>query len=429
MTALPSVLSRLTLFARIAARVAAVLLGLCAPSGMLWAAPASAVLATRLSAMPDGARFVIEMNGPVDFRTRVSVDPSLMVVDLPALRWQARLPAKGAGLVRGVRMARAGDDLRLILDTKGPVRVTRTQVMPTRDGHGQRLLIEIGPADMASLVAGLSAPPPPSPPRAAVVTPAPAIVPTAAPPAPPPMGGKGNGPRIPLIVLDPGHGGEDPGATSVRGDYEKDITLATARAVRDALEATGRYRVVLTRDSDVFIPLRERPGKARALGADLFISLHADIVVGRPVRGLSIYTLSDKATDREADMLAQRENRADALSGMDLTGQNDLVANILIDLAQRQTRNQSRRFANLVARDVASDMPLLDSPLRSAGFAVLTAPDVPAVLIEMGYLSHPDDARLLASADHRRRFAADLARAIEAFFGRKPTGVVRAAAR
>ncbi|EGY01004.1 N-acetylmuramoyl-L-alanine amidase [Nitrospirillum viridazoti Y2] len=175
--------------------------------------------------------------------------------------------------------------------------------------------------------------------------------------------------------------------------------------------------MALTRDSDVFIPLRERPGKARALGADLFISLHADIVVGRPVRGLSVYTLSDKATDREADMLAQRENRSDAIVGMDLADQSAQVASILIDLAQRDTRNQSRRLANLVVESVGRDITLLNSPLRSAGFAVLTAPDVPAILVEMGYLSHPTDARLLASDSHRRRFAADLVRAIDGYFG------------
>ncbi|MEE3623743.1 N-acetylmuramoyl-L-alanine amidase [Nitrospirillum sp. BR 11752] len=227
--------------------------------------------------------------------------------------------------------------------------------------------------------------------------------------------------RTPLIVLDPGHGGDDPGATAVTGVYEKDITLAMARVLARALEATGRYRVALTRDSDVFIPLRDRPGKARALGADLFISLHADIVVGRSVRGLSVYTLSDRATDREADMLAQRENRSDAIAGLDLADQSTQVASILIDLAQRDTRNQSRRLANLVVESVGRDIALLNSPLRSAGFAVLTAPDVPAILVEMGYLSHPTDARLLTTDSHRRRFAADMVRAIDSYFGpRRP---------
>lgn len=397
---------------------------------------ASSILSMRLAATAEGSRFVVEMNGVTLFRTRVALDPALLVVDLPSLRWHGRLPAKGAGVVRGVRLAQTADGTRLILDTRGPVRVTQAEMLPSRDGHAPRLVIDVGPADMASLVAGVTAAPsadtataarqqvPPPPGRVAEAMPA--VVPAALPlPSRPAL----TGPRVPLIVLDPGHGGEDPGATSVRGDFEKEITLEMARAVRRALEATGRYRVALTRDSDVFIPLRERTAKARALGADLFVSLHADIVVGRPVRGLSVYTLSDKATDREADMLAQRENRADALSGMDLSGQNDLVANILIDLAQRDTRNQSRRFANLVVHNVVPDMALLESPLRSAGFAVLTAPDVPAVLIEMGYLSHPVDAGLLVSPDHRRRFAGDLVRAIDAYFGRRPAAPVRSAAR
>lgn len=407
------------------------ILALLAPSARAGEGAASSILSMRLAATPGGSRFVIEMNGVTLFRTRVALDPALLVVDLPSLRWHGRLPVRGAGVVRGVRLAQTADGTRLILDTRGPVRVTQAEMLPARDGHAPRLVIDVGPADMASLVADVTAAPqadaasaarPPAAPPPARGAAVPATLSLPSRPAP-------VGPRVPLIVLDPGHGGEDPGATSVRGDFEKEITLEMARAVRRALEATGRYRVALTRDSDIFIPLRERTAKARALGADLFISLHADIVVGRPVRGLSVYTLSDKATDREADMLAQRENRADALSGMDLSGQNDLVANILIDLAQRDTRNQSRRFANLVVHNVVPDMALLESPLRSAGFAVLTAPDVPAVLIEMGYLSHPVDAGLLVSPDHRRRFAGDLVRAIDAYFGRRPAAPVRSAAR
>ncbi|TWB46113.1 N-acetylmuramoyl-L-alanine amidase [Nitrospirillum pindoramense] len=424
----------------------------------------SAVLAVRLGLQGDQTRFVLEMSARTDYHVTTSVSPTQVVIDLPAVTWQAALPGAGRGLVKAVRMTNSlTGSAQVVLETDGPVRVINADFLPARDGHPPRLVLDLAHGDLGSLmaaVAGPSAPPPP-PTTRAEETPAVAVLPEASrteapsgggvpvgtggavvpaanrigalPPEPPPKAAPvvvvppapGAKPtlrdRTPLIVLDPGHGGDDPGATAVTGVYEKDITLATARVLARALEATGRYRVALTRDSDVFIPLRDRPGKARALGADLFISLHADIVVGRSVRGLSVYTLSDRATDREADMLAQRENRSDAIAGLDLADQSTQVASILIDLAQRDTRNQSRRLANLVVESVGRDIALLNSPLRSAGFAVLTAPDVPAILVEMGYLSHPTDARLLTADSHRRRFAADMVRAIDSYFGpRRP---------
>ena len=259
--------------------------------------------------------------------------------------------------------------------------------------------------------------PSPSPSPSAPASPSPqaaAPVPPAASSAKP---HRGVLPGKPMIALDPGHGGVDPGATGYNGAHEKDITLATAREVRRQLEATGRYRVMMTRDEDEFIPLRERVARARDAGAQLFISLHADSIVGSQVRGMSIYTLSDKASDHEAETLAAKENRSDAIGGIDLSHENDQVATILIDLAQRDTRNHSHHFAGLVLHEVGRIQKLLPKPDRSAGFAVLTAPDVPSVLIEMGYLSSPQDVGLLTQADHRQRLAGALVRAIDSYFG------------
>jgi len=219
-----------------------------------------------------------------------------------------------------------------------------------------------------------------------------------------------------VIVLDPGHGGVDPGAISVTGAFEKDLTLAMAQAVRDQLVASGRYRVVLTRDSDVFLRLRDRVAKAREAGAELFISLHADSIGSTDVRGMSIYSLSENASDREAATLAARENRADALDGINLTAENDEVVNILISLAQRDTMNQSRRFANMLVDEMGRQSRLVPRPHRSAGFAVLTAPDIPSVLIEMGYLSSPQDAKLLSQTEHRARMARSLLRSVDGYF-------------
>jgi N-acetylmuramoyl-L-alanine amidase len=244
------------------------------------------------------------------------------------------------------------------------------------------------------------------------------VVPAALPSAPPrPSSRPAPVVEKPLVVLDPGHGGVDPGAVGVGGVYEKDITLAAAREVRRQLLATGRYRVQLTRDKDVFVRLRDRVAIARDAGGDLFVSLHADSIGNGSIRGLSIYTLSEKASDREAEMLAAKENRADAIAGLDLSSENDLVAGILIDLAQRDTLNHSRRFARLALEHLGREVKLLPAkPHRQAGLAVLTGPDIPAVLIEMGYLSSPQDVSLLTSGDHRERMARGITRTVDAYF-------------
>ncbi len=198
-----------------------------------------------------------------------------------------------------------------------------------------------------------------------------------------------------VVAIDAGHGGQDPGAISLSGVYEKQITLATARALRDELKALGRYRVLLTRDRDVFIRLRDRIAIARAAGADLFLSLHADKVENPAVRGLSVYTLSERASDAEAAALADAENKVDLLGGVKLKGQSPEVTDILIDLVQRDTMNQSAQMASLLVRELREETLLLPRTHRFAGFAVLKSPDVPSALIELGYLSNPTDERLL----------------------------------
>ncbi|CUW41208.1 Putative N-acetylmuramoyl-L-alanine amidase [Magnetospirillum sp. XM-1] len=221
---------------------------------------------------------------------------------------------------------------------------------------------------------------------------------------------------VPVIVIDPGHGGVDPGATGVSGTYEKHITLAMARELKTMLERNGRYRVHLTRDRDVFIRLRERIAIARAQGADLFISLHADAVQNPQIRGLSVYTLSRNASDSEAQALAEKENKADLIAGIDLTHESADVANILIDLAQRETMNRSAGFATELVDEVGQEMDLLGNTHRFAGFAVLKAPDVPAVLVEMGYLSNEAEERMLRQPQYRARLAKSVAKAVERFF-------------
>ena len=221
-------------------------------------------------------------------------------------------------------------------------------------------------------------------------------------------------PRV--VVLDPGHGGIDPGAISPHGLYEKNITLATARELARQLDATGRYRAVLTRNRDVFLPLRERVVRARFLRAELLLSIHADALPDRGLRGFSVYTLSDQASDRETAALAERENRDDFIAGLKLSRQPREIGAILLDLARRQTNNRSLTLARTVVGEVGRSVPLLEKPHRSAGFVVLTAPDVPSALVELGCLSNPQDERLLPQHAYQQRLAQGLLRAIDDYF-------------
>lgn len=219
-----------------------------------------------------------------------------------------------------------------------------------------------------------------------------------------------------VIVIDPGHGGVDPGATGVSGIYEKYITYSMARELQQQLEKTGHYLVHLTRDRDVFIPLRERTAIARQLNADLFISLHADVVKDTDIRGLSVYTLSQNASDAEAQSLADKENKADLIAGIDLSHESTDVTNILIDLAQRETMNRSAGFASEIVGELGHETPLLANTHRFAGFAVLKSPDIPAVLIEMGYLSNPTDEKNLRQPEYRAKLAHAISRAVDHYF-------------
>ncbi|MGE5546794.1 MAG: N-acetylmuramoyl-L-alanine amidase family protein [Solirubrobacterales bacterium] len=233
-------------------------------------------------------------------------------------------------------------------------------------------------------------------------------------PAPEPKAAPKDG--KPVVVIDPGHGGVDPGAISVSGVYEKHITLAVARDLKDALEATGRYRAYLTRDRDVFIRLRDRVQLARQYNADLFISLHADAVQNPQIRGFSVYTLSQNASDAEAQALAEKENKADLIAGINLSHESADVANILIDLAQRETMNRSAGFATGIVDEVGRETTTLSNTHRFAGFAVLKAPDVPSVLIEMGYLSNEIEERQLRQAPFRAKLSKAITRAVDGFF-------------
>jgi N-acetylmuramoyl-L-alanine amidase len=225
-----------------------------------------------------------------------------------------------------------------------------------------------------------------------------------------------------LIVLDAGHGGLDPGARATTGEYEKDIVLAFSEQLREALLASGRYRIQMTRDRDVFVPLDERVRRARAASADLFVSIHADSISRPSIAGATIYTGSERATDGESADLAARENAADAAGGLAGGGERNVVTDILQDLTLRETRKLTNRFATQLHGGLKRSIRFSAQPLREAAFRVLRAPDIPSVLVELGYLSNHRDAGLLTSEDWRRRTSNAMANAIDRFFAARVAG-------
>jgi len=243
-----------------------------------------------------------------------------------------------------------------------------------------------------------------------------------------PAEGAGARPPAPLVMLDPGHGGRDPGAIGVSGTYEKQVSLATALELKRQLEAGGRYRVALTRAEDVFIPLDDRVERAQRQGAALFVSMHADALADHAVRGASVYTLAQTASDAQSAALARTENSADRFIGGQWQGTSPEVSRILASLVRQETRAGSVRIARSLVGCLDQDLPMLQNPDRHAGFVVLKAADIPSVLVEMGFMSNAQDEAALRRVDHRKLVAEAMHRAVEAYFaglGRMAGGTER----
>jgi N-acetylmuramoyl-L-alanine amidase len=371
------------------------------------AAPATApvVIGLRLLEEAERSRFVVELSDPVDVKLFTLTGPDRVVIDLPEVLWRQPETARPSGRssVRSYRygLFRQGNS-RFVIDLNSPVRVSEPTILPPEGGLAFRLVIDLYPTTGEAFAADAGWP-------AEAATAPPALAP--APNFPPAVLGKRT------IVVDAGHGGLDPGTHGASGLQEKDVVLAVARKLKESLESTGRYTVRLTRDRDVFVPLRERVNIARAARGDLFVSLHADSNDHPEVRGASVYTLSEDASDRETAKLAEKENMSDVIAGVDLRAENTPVATILIDLAQRDTMNRSVRFAEtLIASLPGTTSVRPTSPHRSAGFAVLKAPDVPAALVELGYLTNRQDEREMATDRWRAEVAQAIGRAIDRHF-------------
>lgn len=365
----------------------------------------------RIGLHSDKTRIVVDVDQLTDFRVFTLQGPDRVVIDLPSFAWQASLLIKQekGSVIAAVRHGNISSDTsRIVFDVEGKMTIINAFALPAAQGKPDRIVIDVRPYQTGDTVQAYG--------DLAETGLQESTVPAAAPPvAPPPPPQKQKPARKLVIVIDPGHGGQDPGATSGR-THEKHIVLALGKALKAELESMGKYEVHMTRSSDRFIKLHDRVKFARSKNADLFVSIHADSIPKSSVRGASIYTLSEKASDAQTAKLAARENKADLISGIDLSHEDHDVAGILLDLVQRDTMNQSNFFAEkLVAAFKREGIRILDNPHRSAGFAVLKAPDIPSILIEAGFVSNRHDARLLTQASYQKKVAGTIARGIDAY--------------
>jgi len=378
--------------------------------------PLPIVMSARIGEHEDRTRLVIELSDPVNLRAFALSNPDRVVIDMPQVSWRLGAPPRpsGFGPVKSYRYGefRAGNS-RMVIDLNSPVSVSDPLVLPPSAGFGYRVVIDLFPTSRPKFDAQAGWPADLKKRESDAEKLAALIAAQQSPPA------RSGGKRV--IVLDPGHGGLDAGTIGVNGLMEKDLALAEGLKLARELRQRG-YVVYMTRDNDTFIPLRQRVAIGRADHADLFIALHADSNPDSGTTGTSIYTLNDGRSDREASALARRENQSDVIAGVDLSGENNPVAPILINLAQRDTRNRSSEFATNALKELGQVTDLLArSPHRSASLAVLVAPDVPAVLIELGYLSNSQDAAQMNTDSWRTRVADAIANAVDAQFATSAT--------
>jgi N-acetylmuramoyl-L-alanine amidase len=373
----------------------------------------------RLAGDSTRTRFVLDLDKSVQFRAFALADPYRVVVDIPQISFQLAPDAgiTGRGLVKAFRygLVMPGGS-RIVFDLTGPARIVKSYVLDAANGQPPRLVLELEGVDRTSFVQSLAAESRPQL-RPAIADAADPVVAMNAAAEPKPADAAD---LRPVVVIDPGHGGVDNG-TQAGGENEKDLVLGFGLALRDRIEKNAKYRVVMTREDDTFIPLAERVRIARNQSAALFVSIHADALPRNEgdAQGATIYTLSDRASDSEAERLAEAENKADAIGGVNLTEEPTEVADILIDLARRETRAFSNRFARLLMGEMKTTARMHKHPLKSAGFKVLKAPDVPSVLVELGYVSNKDDREHLLSENWRARIVGSMGQAVDAFFAKR----------
>src|SRR5499433_1480754 len=375
------------------------------------AAPASApndfpvASDVRLGGDDTQTRLIIDLSRKLEIRSFTLANPYRVVMDMPQVAFQ--FPAKagevGRGLIKAFRfgLVMQGGS-RMVIDLARPAQVDMAFVLGAANDQPARLVLHLTATDREAFM------------RAVALE---SRAPEQSKPQTPPET-KVNGDSRPLVVIDPGHGGIDNGTRAASGEMEKTIVLEFSLLLRDKIEKTGKYRVVMTRTDDTFVPLAERVQLARSRQASLFISIHADALrrAEGDAQGATVYTLSERASDARAAQLAEAENQADAIAGLDLSSEPKDVAGILIDLARRETKTFSLQFAQALVRELKPSGRLHPNPMRSAAFVVLKSPDVPSVLLELGYVTNKSDLKSLISPEWRDRTADLIAKAVDKFF-------------
>lgn len=396
-------------------------------------AMAATITAARLWPSPDYTRITLESDAPVAFKFFSLANPDRLVVDLEGVEANAALTALTTSIgaadpyIAGARAAlnRPGVT-RLVLDLKTPVRPSVFTLQPMGQ-YGHRLVIDlygIKPAAPPSVAAVEEKPAPPAEipqpqsPQTQTMRSQPQAASTSVTPAMPKYK------RLMMVAIDPGHGGEDPGAIGANGSYEKHITLSIARRLKEKIDAEPGMRAYLTRDGDYFIPLHERVNKARAVKADLFVSIHADAFIRPEARGSSVFALSENgATSAAARWLAKKENDADLIGGVNIDVKDKFLKRTLIDLSQTATINDSLKLGRNVLKEMGGINTLHKSHVEQAGFAVLKAPDIPSILIETAFISNPEEEKKLMDEAYQDKMANAIFSGIKAYFNKHQPAV------
>ncbi|HEY2137618.1 MAG TPA: N-acetylmuramoyl-L-alanine amidase [Xanthobacteraceae bacterium] len=383
------------------------------PSGAPASAPHDFPVASdaRLGGDDTQTRLIVDLSQKIEIRAFTLANPYRVVLDMPQVTF--RFPPKagevGRGLIKAFRfgLVMQGGS-RMVIDLARPAQVDMAFVLGAANDQPARLVLHLTATDREAFMRSVALE---------------SRAPEGSKPQTPPET-KVNGDSRPLVVIDPGHGGIDNGTRAASGEMEKTIVLEFSSLLRDKIEKTGKYRVLMTRTDDTFVALGDRVQFARARQAALFISIHADALRRREgdAQGATVYTLSERASDARAARLAEAENQADVIAGLDLSAEEKDVAGILIDLARRETKTFSVQFAHTVVETLKNATRLHQHPLKSARFVVLKAPDVPSVLVELGYVSNRADLKSLISTEWRDRTAESIVRAIEAFFSTRLAG-------